>query len=62
MAYTATFSLCAQPLGQIVYGQLFDKLSNAIYLVFLFTGIILCLVGFFSKHFWGKVEQQAHTF
>lgn len=30
MAYTATFSLCAQPLGQIIFGILFDGFSSAV--------------------------------
>ncbi|MDE7250144.1 MAG: MFS transporter, partial [Lachnospiraceae bacterium] len=28
MAYTSTVTLCVQPVGQIVYGFLFDKFSN----------------------------------
>lgn len=58
MAYTATFSLCAQPLGQIIYGMLFDKFSSMIYVVVIPTGLILCVIGFISKRFFRNVENQ----
>lgn len=35
MAYTSTLSLCAQPLGQLIYGFLFDALAGEVYLVLL---------------------------
>lgn len=44
MAYTATFSLCAQPLGQIIFGILFDGFSSAVYLILIPTGIILAII------------------
>lgn len=56
MAYTSTFSLCAQPLGQIIYGMLFDKFSNMIYVVVIPTGLILCIIGYASKQFFRNVE------
>lgn len=45
MAYTSTVTLCAQPVGQLVYGFLFDKFSAAVYLVLIPTGVIVCAVG-----------------
>lgn len=45
MAYTSTVTLCVQPIGQIVYGFLFDQFSNSVYLCFLPTGIIVCMIG-----------------
>ena len=58
MAYTATFSLCAQPLGQIIYGLLFDTFANMVYVILIPTGIILCMIGFKTKDFFAKVEKQ----
>lgn len=58
MAYSASFSLCIQPLGQIIYGVLFDKFMDAVYWVILPTGIILCLIGISTKRFFGDVETQ----
>ncbi|MCH1981992.1 MFS transporter [Ruminococcus sp. OA3] len=58
MAYTATISLCAQPLGQIIYGILFDVFSNNIYFVLLPSAVILCVTGLAAKHFFRKTEEQ----
>lgn len=58
MAYTATFSLCAQPLGQIIFGILFDGFSSAIYLVLIPTGIILSIISLTTKEFFLKIEKQ----
>ena len=56
MAYTATFSLCAQPLGQIIFGILFDGFSSAVYLVLIPTGIILAIISLTTKEFFLKIE------
>lgn len=61
MAYTTTFSLCAQPLGQIIYGMMFDKFSSMIYVVLIPTGLILCVIGFISKRFFRNVENQLNS-
>lgn len=58
MAYTTTFSLCTLPLGQIIYGLLFDTYTNAVYIILIPTGIILCIIGFKTKAFFAKVEKQ----
>ena len=55
MAYTATFSLCAQPLGQIIFGILFDGFSSAVYLVLIPTGIILAIISVTTKEFFLKI-------
>ncbi len=56
MAYTSTITLCVQPIGQIVYGFLFDRFSNMIYLCLIPTGIIVCAVGLFTTGFFRKME------
>lgn len=45
MAYTSAISLCIQPLGQALYGLLLDEFHNALYLVLIPTGVIVCLIG-----------------
>lgn len=45
MAYISTVTLCVQPIGQIVYGFLFDRFRTAVYLVLLPTALIVCGVG-----------------
>lgn len=45
MAYTSAVTLCVQPLGQIVYGFLFDRFHDSVALVLLPTGMIVCVIG-----------------
>lgn len=56
MAYVATISMCAQPLGQMIYGILFDKFSNTIFLVLLPTGILVCIIGLLAVNFFKSLE------
>lgn len=56
MAYVAAISMCAQPLGQMVYGILFDELSNAVFLVLLPTGILVCMIGLLAVKFFKSLE------
>lgn len=58
MAYISTITMCAQPLGQTIYGLLFDKFSNAVYLVLIPTGLILCVIGLLTAGFFGKLESE----
>lgn len=45
MALTITFSMCAQPLGKVAYGALFDWAGTAAQLVLLPTGTAVCVLG-----------------
>ena len=58
MAYTSTITLCVQPIGQIVYGFLFDRFQNAIYLCFIPTGVIVCIVGLSAMGFFKNIEKE----
>ena len=58
MAYTSTITLCVQPIGQIVYGFLFDSFSDAIYLCLIPTGIIVCAVGLAAMGFFRNMEKE----
>ena len=58
MAYTSTVTLCVQPIGQIVYGFLFDKFYSAIYFVLIPTGIIVCIVGLSAMSFFKNMEKE----
>jgi MFS family permease len=59
MAYTATITMCVQPLGQIAYGFLFDSFSHAVYLVLIPTGLIVCLIGLLSTGFFRSLGKEA---
>ena len=58
MSYVFTLSLCAQPLGQLVYGGLFDRFSNRAYWVLISSGLLVCAIGFASVGFFQKLEKQ----
>lgn len=58
MAYTAAITMCVQPLGQIVYGFLFDGFSNAVYLILIPTGLIVCMIGLMAAGFFKKLEKE----
>ena len=58
MAYTSTITLCVQPIGQMVYGFLFDSFSHAIYLCLIPTGIIVCVVGLSAMGFFKNMEKE----
>lgn len=49
MAFTVSFSLCAQPLGQILYGALFDTFPFQTAGIFFGSGLCILLLGGYSK-------------
>lgn len=49
MAYTSAITMCVQPVGQLVYGFLFDALKDAVYLVLIPTGAAVCLIGVLAR-------------
>ena len=61
MSYVFTLSMCAQPIGQIVYGALFDQFVSSAYWVLIPSGLIVCLIGLASTGFFTKFEMQAST-
>lgn len=58
MSYVFTLSMCAQPVGQIIYGTLFDQFASSAYWVLIPSGLIVCLIGLASKSFFLKFETQ----
>ena len=58
MAYTAAVTMCAQPVGQMVYGFLFDRFHGAVYLVLIPSGIMVCVIGLLATGFFGKLEEK----
>ena len=58
MAYVATITMCAQPLGQMVYGVLFDNFSDSLYLILILTGLITCIIGISSKRTFSNLDNQ----
>ncbi len=58
MAYTAAVTMCAQPVGQMVYGFLFDRFHGTVYLVLIPSGIMVCVIGLFATGFFRKLEEK----
>jgi len=58
MSYVFTLSLCAQPLGQILYGALFDYFSDRAHWVLIPSGLLICAVGLASSGFFARWEQR----
>lgn len=56
MAHTSAVTLCAQPLGQVAYGFLFDMFRNAVYAVLLPTAMIICGMGLLFTGFFRGLE------
>lgn len=55
MAYTSAITLCVQPIGQMVYGFLFDRFCGTVALVLLPTGVIVCVIGLLSANYFKKL-------
>lgn len=58
MAYTSAITLCVQPVGQIIYGFLFDGFRNAVFMVLIPTGGIVCLIGLLAGGFFRSLEEE----
>ena len=58
MAHTAAVTLCAQPLGQMAYGFLFDIFRHTVSAVLLLTGSFVCAVGLLSVGFFREFEEN----
>lgn len=60
MSYVFTLSMCAQPLGQIAYGALFDHFSRCSYWVLVPSGLAVCVIGTASAGFFRNLENNKH--
>ena len=56
MSCVFTLSMCAQPVGQVVYGALFDCFSDSVYWVLIPTGVLICLIAVASRGFFKRME------
>lgn len=56
MSCVFTLSMCAQPVGQVVYGALFDCFFDSVYWVLIPTGMLICLIALASQRFLKRME------
>lgn len=57
VSVVTVISMCALPLGQIVYGLLFDLLKNNSYLIILLTGVVSILISYLSKKVLATIKE-----
>ncbi len=60
MAYTSAITMCAQPVGQMAYGFLFDGFREAVHLVLISTGIAVCLIGLSAAGLFRRMEEKMY--
>jgi MFS family permease len=58
MAYISTIVMCAQPMGQIIYGFLFDSLKASVFLVLIPSGLVVCAIGISASGFFRKLDRE----
>lgn len=56
MAYVITITTCTQPLGQALYGILFEKFATNIFLIIFATAGIAILIGFIVKPIYDSID------
>lgn len=49
-------SMCTNPLGQLLYGIIFEKIGNAIALPFYLAALLVILIVFFTKSIFSQLE------
>ncbi|MFJ7664186.1 MFS transporter [Lysinibacillus sp. NPDC097162] len=58
-AVVSTIVMCSYPIGQSLYGVLFDFLSNHVYVIVLFAIFVEILLGFLTKHYLTKLHGKS---
>lgn len=58
MAYVSTIILCVQPIGQLVYGFLFDSMQSSLHIILIITSFITIVLALNSKLVFKKIGFQ----
>ena len=59
MAVIIAISSCSQPVGQAIYGVLFDVFSNKPYLIMIGAAILAMVVSLYSKNIFAILEKES---
>lgn len=59
MAVIIAISSCSQPVGQAIYGVLFDVFSNKPYLIMIGAAILAMAVSLYSKNIFAILEKES---
>ena len=57
-AYIMALTMCAQPVGQAVYGLVFDRFAGSLYLPLTATALIAAAIGLSSRGLFSRLEEQ----
>lgn len=58
MAYVSTVAMCSQPLGQALYGVLFDWFKSNVSVLLIATAILIILISLLSKKVFRNLGRQ----
>lgn len=61
MSYMSTLCMCAMPIGQAIYGFLFDRFSENVSYIMFAAGCLLLILSIFSKPVFFRFEQKSQT-
>lgn len=56
MSLYMTIANCALPIGMVLYGFMYDRLANTIYLIMLITAFLIVLVGLAGKQTYYELD------
>ena len=56
MAALISIAMCGQPIGQAIYGVLFDIFAAHTWVVLVGAAIVAFLISFYSKKIFGRLE------
>lgn len=56
MAVLVSVAMCGQPIGQMIYGVLFDIFSGSVWTVMLMASIVSLLIAWYSKQVFKQLE------
>lgn len=59
ISVTLTGAMCAQPVGNILYGMLFEVCAGSEFIVLLFAGVVSLTVAVFAKNIFQKIPYAA---
>ncbi len=54
-------NMCANPIGQLVYGIIFEHIGNLIYLPFYIAPILMIYIAVFTRPMFGRIDNQLKT-
>ena len=61
IAVILTISMCAQPLGNALYGVLFEISEGAEFAVVMFAGVVSLMLAFSAKTIFKKLETNGKS-